>query len=396
MLSKIKLIIPVIFGFLLVSCNQDPTSVGYDLIKDDATLSFHQFDTDSVNVRLNSYTFQRNLSLGVASKLLLGKNDKYEAQALLRYEFSLPDSVITLVKENNLNIAEASIYVKLKYYLGGKSLPFNFTVHRITSSWSTASFNTDSLNLLQYESRDIAYEKAIDDTSIAFKIDPSVVLEWIKFSVDSNSAEPNYGILIKPTHDTQRIVGFNAYQLFTDSDLPSLTIMYGRNEVTDTLSTLPSMDLHAIKGEPETSDNDIVLQGGLFNRGFLYFDLAVLPKNIIINKAELELYVDELKTFDGEPASDSIIVKVLGDSTKKTYTSDSTITTILSRSGNKFSGDIAWIVQKWISDTSYTNQGLELYLADEKESLATIWIHGTHSVNADTRPKLKITYLKSR
>jgi len=396
LLRKIKLMIPVLFGFLLVSCNQDPTSVGYDLIKDDATLSFHQFDTDSVNVKLNSYTFQRNQLLGVASKLLLGRNEKYEAQALLRYEFSLPDSVITLVQENKLNISEASIYVKLKYYLGDKSLPFDFTVHRITSNWSTAGFNTDSLNLLQYENRDIAFEKAVDDTSIAFKLDPSVVLEWIKFSVDSNSAEPNYGILIKPTPGTKRIVGFNAYQLFTDTDLPSLTIMYGRNEVTDTLSTLPYMDLHAIIGAPETSDNDIVLQGGLFNRGFLYFDLAGLPKNIIINKAELELYVNELKTFDGEPASDSIIVKVLADSTNKTYTSDSTITTVLSRSGDKFTGDIAWIVQKWVSDTSYTNQGLELYLEDEKESLATIWIYGTHSVNNYNRPKLKITYLKSR
>ncbi|MFZ6032534.1 MAG: hypothetical protein ACOYVE_04390 [Melioribacter sp.] len=396
MIRKFKLIFPVLIGILLISCNQDPTSVGYDLIKDDATLSFHLFNTDSANVKTNSYTYQRNLQLGISSKLLVGKNDKYEAQALLRYEFSVPDSVITLAQGNNLNISEASIYIKLKYYLGDKSLPFDFTVHRITSYWSTAGFNTDSLDALQYDYRDIAYEKTVDDTSITFKIDPSIVLDWIKYSADSNAAEPNYGILIKPTNNTQRIVGFNAYQLFTDTDLPALTIMYGRNEVTDTLSALPYMDVHAIKGDPVISDNDMVLQGGLFNRGFLYFDLADLPKNIIVNKAELELYIDKLKTIDGVPSSDSIIVKVLADSVEKSYTSDSTITTILSRDGDKFKGDIAWIVQKWVSDTSYTNQGLELYLADEKESLATIWIYGARSVNEGIRPKLKITYLKSR
>jgi len=387
-----KIFIYLILALFLIACNNDPTSVGSDLLQDVNKIKLNEFNTQKENVKLSSNTFKKKITLGVSDKLILGKNSYIESYILLSFNIYLADSIVTKIKDNKLRVAETWMDMRVKYSLGDKNLPFDFTVHQVRKNWGSDAFNYDSLKILSYDANDVSYSRNITDSLVIFNLVPNAVFEWLKYSVDTTLAPPNYGLLFKPTPATQRLLGFKGYQLTNDPDVPTLYIVLEQPSVfKDTILVSPYMDIHVVNGADVYSPNDIVLEGGLGYKGFLFFDLSSLPKNIIISKATLELSVDSLKSFDGNPSSDSIIVKVLKDSVSKSYTSDSSYYAILSRSGNTFSGDISWMVQKWVSGQD-ENQGLELSLADEKSSAARIWIYGNKQPEA-LRPRLKIYYL---
>lgn len=384
----------IILTIFLAACNNDPTSVGSELLQDANKIKLNEFNTQKENVRLSSNTFKKKITLGVSDKLILGKNSYVESYILLSFQIYLADSLITKIKDNKLKVAETWMDMKVKYSLGDKNLPFDFTVHQVRKQWGSDAFNYDSLKILNYDANDVSYSRSITDTLVKFNLVPNTVFEWLKYSVDSTLAPKNYGLLFKPTSATQRLLGFKGYQLKNDPDVPTLYIVLEQPSVfKDTILVSPYMDIHVVNGTEIYSPNDIVLEGGMGYKGYLFFDLSMLPSNIIISKATLELSVDSLKSFDGTPSSDSIVVKVLKDSVSKSYTSDSTYYAILSRSGNVFSGDISWMVQKWVSGKE-ENHGLELSLADEKSSVARIWIYGSKQSEA-LRPRLKIYYLKN-
>jgi len=398
-LKKFFVIYKQIFLFIiliifLAACNNDPTSVGSELLQDANKIKLNEFNTQKENVRLSSNTFKKKITLGVSDKLILGKNSYVESYILLSFQIYLADSLITKIKDNKLKVAETWMDMKVKYSLGDKNLPFDFTVHQVRKQWGSDAFNYDSLKILNYDANDVSYSRSITDTLVKFNLVPNTVFEWLQYSVDSTLAPKNYGLLFKPTSATQRLLGFKGYQLTNDPDVPTLYIVLEQPSVfKDTILVSPYMDIHVVNGTEIYSPNDIVLEGGMGYKGYLFFDLSMLPSNIIISKATLELSVDSLKSFDGTPSSDSIVVKVLKDSVSKSYTSDSTYYAILSRSGNVFSGDISWMVQKWVSGKE-ENHGLELSLADEKSSVARIWIYGSKQSEA-LRPRLKIYYLKN-
>jgi len=106
------------------------------------------------------------------------------------------------------------------------------------------------------------------------------------------------------------------------------------------------------------------------------------------------LNVDTTSTLDGNPSSDSLFAQILADSTTKKLTKDSTIVTILAKKNKIYTGDIAWMVQKWQNGES--NQGILLSLWDEYASAARIAFFGSKDPNKALRPKLKIIYMQKK
>ena len=163
----------------------------------------------------------------------------------------------------------------------------------------------------------------------------------------------------------------------------------------DTLVVYPSKDLHIVESigaVPIGSQDKIILEGGYALRGKLKMDVSAIPKDVSISKAILELNVDEINSIDGDPSSDSIYVHMYLNSARDSLTADSTVTTLLKRSGNVFSGNISWMVQKWVSGTE--NQGMRLTLLDEYSSVSKIVLYGSKENNPALRPKLTIYYPK--
>lgn len=392
------LLIPILSVFFL-SCNEDPTSTGADLLPEDGKIQFKQFDTQVFPVNQSSATFNAEVDFDQSITLLLGKNSYAESVMLLNFSDPFTDSMVTYYKNNQFKIRKTWMEMIPVYKLGEESRTFDFNVHQIRSGWSSAGFDKDSLALLSYDASNVSFDKKITDTLITFQINNSVMDEMLKYQANSSTGSQSYGFYFKPTSNCERIIGFNSYDGYLDGEfLPVLKIEYQlKTTIIDTILVTPLVDVHVVTGSIPNQNQYIYLQGGLALRGFLSFDLSSLPKDIIINSAKLELSVDSLKSFNGLPASDSIEVKALKDSVAKTFTSDSLIVSVLKKTNNVYSGEITWLIQRWLSsNVADINQGMQLSLADEIRSASRIAIHSSRSTDLLKRPRLKIVYMQKK
>lgn len=392
---RFSFLIISIFSLFLIACNDKPTSIGSDLLPTEDQISFSEYDTRIENVIQKSDFYEKKILLGSAYKVIVGKNTHSESSALMQFNVYLSDSLKQYALNNQLTINRAWIELPLTYWLGNKNLPFDFSVHNINSPWSPVGFNRDSLNSLNYNPIDISSERKITDTLITFDLTPDAVLSWLIAQADTNSGKFNRGFFMKPSNSSQRFIGFNAVRFIDDSKLPLFYIGFETpTNYKDTIVVTPYTDIHVVESNLPSSTDDILLQGGFATQGSIFFDVSSLPKDIIINKAELELWVNLVNTIDGEPKSDTIGVRVYKDFNEKTFTADSSTITILKREEDKFIGDIGWIVQKWLSDSSTQNQGINLFLYDQLESVAQISLYGSNTTDLALKPRLRIVYLQ--
>ena len=287
-----------------------------------------------------------------------------------------------------------------RYTLGSASANFDFSVHQIRSPWSSTYFIRDSIASLRYDANDVKSGLTVDSL-YRFNLNTSVVKEWFKYQADTTTTPKNYGLIFKPKASTQKMCGFYSSDVTLDTSdvLLDLVLQNPSTGYIDTVLISPTYDTHVITKStlPVSSSTDLFLEGSLALRGKLYFDISSVPRNSIISNATLELTVDASQTLDGSNTSDSVAVQTLADSTSFTLSKDSSYQVILVKNGNKYSGDIGWMIQKWIrSDLYYTNQGLYLYLADEIKSAARIAFYGSKDSNKERRPRLKITYMQKQ
>lgn len=379
--------------FLFASCNQDPTSIGSKLIPAQDQINFKQYDTYQLNVSQKSSFYSHNMKLGTASKVILGKNNYAEADLLYRFNIYLADSLLNYIKNNQLSVTSAWMTMKPTYKLGSTNLNFDFSAYQIRSTWNVIGFDRDSLPNLVYDNTNVMSSLSVTDTLVKFNLQPGVVQEWLKWKADSTSSPKNFGLIFKPNPTCQRFLGFDAYVPNVTNAIPFLHfILKKAPSFVDTVNVSPFMDIHILTGSLPAKSNDMVMEGSYSIRSSLFFDLSSLPKNIVVNKATLELQRDSLNTTDGVPSTDSLFVFMLVDSISRKMTKDSVVATILNRSGNLYSGNVTWIIQKWISGTD--NQGISVELNNEYFTPARLSFYGSGDPNKLLRPRLKITYMQ--
>jgi hypothetical protein len=380
--------------FIFAGCNQEPSSIGADIIGGTDQILFKEFDSNSENIFQRSNNFKKTLRLGSADMLLLGKKDNIESNVLLTFEVFLNDSLKKYFTDNQLIIKSSWFVMKSYYSLGDKNLPFNFSVHKIKSGWSPLGFDSDSLKTLQYDNQNLISNLKETDSVFTADLNTSVINDWLKIRY-SSSGESNYGLLFKPAVDAKRFVGFPAYIISYETDQPKLYIEFERpSKVRDTIIATPYSDIHSFIGELNEEPNYIYNQGGVAVNSNLFFNISSFPKDVIVNKATLELTLDTLKSIDGTPSSDSVNVQLIADSLSNALTTDSLYSAVLIKNKNIYSGDITWMVQKWISES--TNHGVRLSLYDEYASAARLSFYGSKESNKLLRPRLKIIYTQKR
>lgn len=391
----VLLLLPLIA--ILIACSDSPTSVGENIIPDEDKISFNEFDTYQADTPQQSYSYVENIKLGSSDRIILGKTYYAESSILLLFRPTLIDTLLNRYKNNELKIYDTWVSMKPNYFLGDKNLPFDFTVHQIKSNWGIVGFDRDSLKTLQYENSDISLDHKITDTLITFRLPISVVDSWLKASYD-NTIQKNYGIIIKATSNTQRMVGFKA--VFSSEQISESVVLNYAIERTptpvykDTLNVSPYLDNHVVTSNFQKLTNHFYLQSSYALRAILSFDFSKLPKNIIVNKATLELTSDPKLTNDGIPSSDSIDVQILADSVTKKLTGDSLYNITLSKPSNSniYSGDLSWMVQKWLKGDA--NHGMKLSLTDEYSASSLIAFFNSKETDKSLRPRLKIIYTK--
>jgi len=383
-LSFIVIIFLIVINVL--SCSDDPTPIGIDLLAGDF-LIVSTFDTADDTVTQSSSFFKEVVPLGLSSKVMIGKRDELEATALMDFTFFIADSLRQDFLDGNILVNKAFIELTPAYTYTDEDAEYDFTVHEITSDWSIG-FTSDSLANLSFDEEDLSSNKNFTDSLYTFDLNNDFVLQWIKVSIDSSLGKNN-GIYCIPTMSTGKVVGFQALTT-TSSNAAKLRVVIEKpGSFVDTIRAFIFADVSTIITDlPVLPVVDIGVQASTTIQSRLFFDLSEIPPDIIINNAELILTEDTLSSITGSSFNPNLTVFKITDSSDVTI--DESRGILLIKNDNTYTGDITLFIISWT--TNEDNQGMVIRSASLIEGLELFAIKGSDDPNLSERPRLRIVF----
>jgi hypothetical protein len=384
------LIIVVLF---FSSCSENPSITGYSLLNPIYSLFIKKFDSTTDSVFLYHKEVKQIDILGGTRRILVGKYDDLTAYSLIRFIIGLSSEMKDAIKNSNFVINSARIKLNPVYRFGDTtSNVFSFQVKEIYTYFDEYKFTIDSLKSGRYEinNENIVVRNIDDDTLYYSELNPEKVFNWLKL-IAADSSRKLQGVLLEPEISTNYIKGFASSNAYYVGDPIVLEIVATYNNKTDSLKYFVQADLHVIeKSSPiYFDDNQLVLQSGVKQKAFIYFDISSVPKNAVVNSAYLRLYPDTLQSKYGTSYQDSLLVQYITDSTNISI--DSAVTFVLTKtSSGYYEGQLNYFVQKWIDNDA--NKGLLLSIRDPDGGVEKFVFFGPKSAIVSKRPQLIINY----
>ncbi len=386
MKNKLVLVFFYLIFTFLISCTDEPSSLGVEYITGDL-VSVKTFDSQIDTINQSSSYFKNVISLGSSTWILLGKYQDIEASTLLRFIFGFSDSLRTDIINGNINVLDSWIVLRDRYTFGDTLASLEFTTHKVNSDWSFTQFTIDSLSKLQYENEDVGSNLVATDTNYTFNLDESLVLSWMKNSAD-NALESNYGIYLIPKDMSGKITGFEALTGLSSEAAKLFVVIEKTGVYTDTINGFVIGDVSLVDGEvPNLPSGIIGMQSSIAVNSKLTFDVSGLPQGLVVNSAEVVLSQDSLNSMKGSGFNNSLRASFLryDDSLN---TQGNAVALVFN--DNKFIGNITAFLRNWV-DTG-ENNGLLLQAGNQFDGLELFSIYGSDAVDLQLRPRLKVTY----
>lgn len=379
----------VLLFFFVSSCSDIPTDLGSDLLNPDL-IGVISFDSQKDSVYQISYSFKKVIALGGASRILIGKADNITANALFVFTFIISDSLKQLVRSDSLNVLSAKVELTPEYVFGDSNATFDYSVHKINSSWVSSSFTADSFlsSQFNYEPNDLSSNKVESDSLYSFDLDANIVKDWLKNQVDTSLAKNN-GIVILPTATTNKIVGFVAFnpEISNDTKVKAVVQKLGTTG-QDTLTAFVLSDVHVIIGENTVTPERMIVQAGVVSNSYLYFDLSKIPDKAVINYAKLSVELDTLNSKFGSDFTNSLQAFLVTNSDSLKV--DEKTSESLFKNGKRYEGNISAFVRYWLNQKD--NQGIILKAGNETAGVEKFILKGSSYPVYEERPKLEIVY----
>ncbi|MBK9099427.1 MAG: hypothetical protein IPM14_15195 [bacterium] len=377
----------ILLAVLIISCSDEPSSLGIELIGSE-NISAKIFDTSVDSSTQTSSYFKKVIALGNADWVLVGEYEDVKASALLRFVFGLPDSLKTAVTDGSINVIDSWINLTTRYVYTDSMAAMNFTVHKVNSSWSAASFTIDSLFKLNYEPDDVSSQFNISDTLYTFHIENSLPLAWMKNSIDK-TVESNFGIYLDPTESSAKVVGFQAFTSLSSEAAKLFVVIEKPGVYVDTINGFIAADISLVDrpNPPALTDGLMCTQSSVTVASKLTFNLENVPTGIVINKAELFITPDTLASIKGSQFPNNLRVSYLRYADSLNTEGNPSF---LNFSNNKYSGDITVFVRNWINRKQ--NYGLLIESGSFTSGLELFVLKGSNYSDPAERPRLKITY----
>jgi uncharacterized lipoprotein YbaY len=265
----------------------------------------------------------------------------------------------------------------------------SFNIYKLNKSVDFSTVTFDQVSLSDIGTTVLAsYSGTPVDTSlITLSFDNQTILDWLKYAVDTNYVNKNYGIVFLSGASSNTIKGFcSSYQ---QSYYPYFTIVVSKNSTIDTFNITGSVSV-SLSDAPSTiiPNGEIVLQSGVSYHGVLKFDLTKLPANVIINEAYIEFKTDKANSF--YPNSDSrVTVSMLTDTTM--LTSDNVYYYGNFIDSITYSVRINPIMQFWNINPA-KNYGVQLKTVNDLLNLDKIVLYSPIYSDVSKRPYLRIIY----
>ena len=394
MIKNISLVfLSAISIFFIVSCNDSPTDLGTKFLSQDG-VEVLKLDSSIDTINQTSYSFKNVFPLGSSSQLLLGKAENITSNVLLLFVFAIPDSIKEELALRNLTVIDSYVEMNKNYSFGDSNAVFDYSVYKVNERWLSSTFTADSFAFLDYDnSIDLSFNRTTaNDTVYSFHLDTTLTSSWLQNYVDT-TVSSNYGILLSPTDNTQKVLGFTAFNVNGQND-PRLRIVVQKpGAYIDTLVGYIASDISVVLGDiPNVGTENIVIQSSLTSEAKLIFDFSVVPEDVVINLATLTLTVDTLATKTGSSFSNRLSVYLLADSATNKLNPNFVYT--LDRSGATFTGDITNILRAW--NNRVDNQGLLIKSTLEFWGLETFVLKGSNAALIEQRPRLEIVYSRGK
>lgn len=371
----------------ILSCSDEPSSIGIDFLESDF-LTVSTFDTKDDSVSQSSSFFKKVVPLGLASKILIGKRDDVEASTLMDFVFSINDSLKQDFLDDKISVNQAFIELTPQYTYSDKTAEIDFTVHKINSKWSINGFTADSLPNLSFDEANLSSNKNFTDSLYTFDLDNDFVLSWIKNSIDSSIGK-NEGIYYKPTMTSGKVVGFQALTI-SSSDAAKLKVVIEKpGKYIDTIRASIFSDVSVVTADlPVLPSGVLGIQSSVTLQSRFLFDLSGVPRDVIINKADLILEEDTLNSVTGSSFDANLKALRITDSTDLSIDEGNEIT--LTKENYTYTGDITSFITSWIRNED--NQGLVIQTGKLTEGLELIAIKGSDYPDQSVRPRLRIVF----
>ncbi len=382
--NRIFILIAVSFILSFYACSDNPSSIGANLLKSD-NLKINELDSQNDSLAQKSWYLKRTLKLGASYTLLVGKDENLEASTLINFLISLPDSIKNSINADSITVTGANIQFIRAYPTKENNSFYDFTVHKIQSGW-TSNFTSDSLSMLSYDPSDISSNKSLTDSLEQFDISNDFAFSLLKYATDSTGT--NFGLYIKPTENSQKVVGY--YSLYNGVNIPILRVAIQKlNLYPDTLSFYASSNVSVVTGNipPSNLQSRIITEGGLVINSKLWFDISKIPLNAIVNDAKLTLNMDASESYLGD-TTNSVLAAFLTDSSSNVLDSATNIITF-SEKNNSMTGTLTSYVQRWVN--TGINEGIILFPRNQIGSVDLFTFYGSNAVDS-LKPRLHIIY----
>ncbi len=392
-MNYIRILLALLSVYFFVGCEDEPNSLGDNLIPDKDRIGVITINSTEQNFELKHSSYIDTLQLGSANRVLLGKYRNVNSSMLIKFLLNYSSSITTPLQNETLILHKSWIDLKPSYLIGEESAQFDFELKEILKNWSSLSFSKDSLNALLTGNSELSSNKLFTDSLISFDIDNQTVLKWMKSQINATDYQ-NYGLLFTPTAGTDKVLGFPALTSFSeDASLPRLSVIVeDPGNFIDTLSFLPSADIHVVNGNlPAIDGNNFIVQGSLPVHSNLWIDVSKVPSGVVINEAKLTLFEDTLGSVKGNIAADSVLVYLYEDSTVRKLDVNFAQGTLLRNSSGEFTGYITSYVQKWLEKPE-SNHGIQIRIGDNNRTVNLYSFYGSNALVQDKKPKLQITY----
>ncbi len=383
----------LIISLLLSSCSENPSITGYNLLNPIDSLIVKRYDSTNDSVFSYHKEIKQIDKLGGTRRILVGKYEDLAAYSLIRFILGLSTEMKDAIKNSNFVVNSARIKLNPVYKFGDTtSNVFNFNLKEIYTYFDEYNFTIDSLKSGRYEigNENLVIRNIDDDTLYYSELNPEKVLNWFKL-IATDSSRKLQGVLLEPDPASTYIRGFASSNAYYVGDPIVLEIVATYNNKTDSLKYFVDADLHVIeKSSPIIYDDaKLVLQSGVKQKAFIYFDISSVPKNAVVNSAYLRLYPDTLQSQYGTSYQDSLLVQFITDSVNMSI--DSAVNFVLTKSSlGYYEGQLNYFVQKWIDNDA--NRGLLLSIRDPDGGTEKFVFFGPKAAVVSKRPQLIINY----
>lgn len=375
-------------SFFFIACNDSPSSIGDDLITGDL-VDIKKLDSNTDSLTQTSYSFKKVIPLGTSSLVLLGRKDSIEASMLLRFAYTLPDSIEEAIKLNELTVQSSWVEMIGIYNYGQKTDPVNYSVHKINSNWTSTGFTIDSLPFLDIGTENISIDPQVQDSLYSYNLDNQVVLEWMKASFDS-TVEDNNGMLLKPLTSSGKIVGFQAFSTLEPGYARLKTVISKPGVYIDTIEASLVTDLSVVKGSiPDFASERIIVQSSVAINAKLWFDVSMIPSNAIINYASITLFNDANKSVLSDDAISAIGLYFVKDTVVKNIIEEDD-PLIIEGVETKYTGEITSFVRRWVTDKR--NFGMIIRNAFQVRGIDLLAFYPSSHPDPLLKPKLTVIY----